>query len=204
MGSGASSSEAVERKKSAAAYKAKLTKYDLDSNGTLNRDELRRICDDYLAVETAAETAHGKDGVVVMLSDTDLDTIMTVGGRRAVAEITRDELPAALAALEGLRLKRAHAHGLFMKYDVDNNGEMPASELTALLTEVTRRSAEHGGGRAYSKAVRSEWRGALDWRGPARSCARQMVCDRNGHRTDCNGDGGGVAAGHRRLHHHRC
>jgi Ca2+-binding EF-hand superfamily protein len=103
-----------------------LETFDVSKTGTLSREEVHAMC---LSI---VEEVAPKVGVL----ESDIDVIMRVGGETAHAEITVEEIPAALSAVLALKSENLFIHELFVKYDTDNSGNLPKDQLSNLITEL--------------------------------------------------------------------
>lgn len=71
------------------------------------------------------------------ITDEELDLIMCCGGSRARSGITGAQLPDALSIIGAIKADNEHLERLFMKYDWDKSGDLPADQLRPLLVEVS-------------------------------------------------------------------
>lgn len=116
--------EAYER---ASEIKKKMEKYDVSKTGTLSREEVMRFAADILNEYTP---------LVGGLTDEDVDMIMRCGGDNVLPELTKDEVPNALAVMAAIKKDNHLLVQLFTEFDVDKTGELPCDQLTALLTKI--------------------------------------------------------------------
>merc|ERR1719240_1438618 len=61
---------------------------------------------------------------------------MMCGGDDTSPDISRQDLPTALAVMMAVREDSENFHKLFLKHDKDNTGVLPADQLSELLAEI--------------------------------------------------------------------
>jgi Ca2+-binding EF-hand superfamily protein len=116
--------QAYER---AQDIKARIEKYDLSKTGTLSREEV---------IKMAADILNEYTPLVGGLTDEDVEMIMRCGGDNVRPELTKDEVPNALACMAQIRQDNHLLVNLFSEFDVDKTGELPSDQLTNLLTRI--------------------------------------------------------------------
>jgi len=103
-----------------------LLKFDHTKTGTLNREEVRNMCQDIVS-EVAPN---------IGILDSDIDMVMRVGGETIKAEISVEDIPKALSSVLAIKSENEYFHELFLKYDSDSSGYLPKSQLKGLITEI--------------------------------------------------------------------
>eukprot|EP00927_Polykrikos_kofoidii_P049296 TRINITY_DN43373_c0_g1_i1.p1 TRINITY_DN43373_c0_g1~~TRINITY_DN43373_c0_g1_i1.p1 ORF type:complete len:236 (-),score=43.02 TRINITY_DN43373_c0_g1_i1:303-971(-) len=101
--------------------------YDTDLSGLLDLEELRSLLADY--TQTIFETAQRP-------TMDDMEFLMLVCGRDDSAEIGKDEVMKAVHTWDDIVQQGPKVKSLIAKYDKDFDGQIGASELQALVTEV--------------------------------------------------------------------
>jgi len=107
--------------------RAIMKEYDKSKTGTLSRQEVTEM-----ATAILGRVAPNMGG----LTFEEVELIMCLGGSTTKPEITAEDLPQALAIIASVKEENHNLERLFSKFDVDKTGELPANQLTALLTEV--------------------------------------------------------------------
>lgn len=105
-----------------------MVKYDVSKTGSLSREEVKRLAQEWLTEFTP---------FVGGVSDEDVDMIMRCGGENVKKEVTMSELPKALAVMASIKEHNKSLVELFNKFDVDQTGSLPADQLKSLLKEVS-------------------------------------------------------------------
>eukprot|EP00747_Dinoflagellata_sp_TGD_P181933 gnl/TRDRNA2_/TRDRNA2_35949_c0_seq1.p1 gnl/TRDRNA2_/TRDRNA2_35949_c0~~gnl/TRDRNA2_/TRDRNA2_35949_c0_seq1.p1 ORF type:complete len:304 (-),score=65.03 gnl/TRDRNA2_/TRDRNA2_35949_c0_seq1:338-1249(-) len=98
--------------------------FDKSKTGTLSREEVITLAKTLLDTYTP---------LVGGLKDDDVDMIMRCGGDTCKDEITAEELPLAVSIMYTVRDFNQNFHEMFVKFDVDKSGKLPADQLTALF-----------------------------------------------------------------------
>jgi Ca2+-binding EF-hand superfamily protein len=118
-----------------------LKKYDVSKTGTLSREEVRRMAEDFLIGE---ETQ-----LIGGITDDDIDMIMRCSGDDTSTDIRAEDMPLAVAVMMAVRDDNANFHQLFQRHDKDNSGVLPADQLTNLLAEINDGIPPNAGDVAY-------------------------------------------------------
>lgn len=110
-----------------AIAKKLMDKFDASKTGSLNKAEVRNLCESIMN-----EVTPELGGV----TDEDVHTVMCLGGSMATPDLTFNELPKALSALLAIKEENKKIHALYTKYDIDNTGSLSPDQLKPLMAEL--------------------------------------------------------------------